>query len=150
LREGKNLKQLKIVITDPYLVPPNFGTEGSAGLDLSSTRDTILDPGETILIDVGFRIWIEDKNTAGLVMARSGIASKKGLAPANKVGLIDSDYQGPLMVALHNHSNEVQEVRRGEKIAQLVLVPVIPFEIERVSEFTANTVRGSGGFGSTG
>jgi len=144
------MKQLKVIITDESLVSANFGTEGSAGLDLSSTRDTILDPGETMLIDVGLRIWIEDTGIAGFIMARSGLASKKGLAPANKVGLIDSDYQGPLMVAMHNHSNEVQVIRRGDKIAQLVLVPVVPFKLDKVISFEQETVRGAGGFGSTG
>lgn len=125
-------------------------TMGSAGTDLMSMQDCTIHPGETEMIRTGIAIHIKDPNYAGLIMARSGISSKRGLAPANKVGLIDSDYQGELIVALHNHSDTYQVIHKGEKIAQLVFIPVAhPFMV-CVKEFEEETDRGSGGFGSTG
>lgn len=129
-------------------------TVGSAGVDLRAALEdasgVCIHPGETVLISTGLAVWIKNPNYAGLIMARSGLASKEGLAPANKVGLIDSDYQGPLMVALHNHSKESRVVHAWDRIAQLVVVPVVNAKYEVVEQFSNETVRGEGGFGSTG
>ena len=137
-------------MVENFDLPVAPSTPGSAGVDLCSTVTVYIQPKETILIDTGWKIWIKDPNYAGLIMARSSIAVKKGLAPANKVGLIDSDYQGPLKVALHNHSSTPELVNIGDRIAQLVIIPVVPFELSEVLTFESNTVRGNEGFGSTG
>ena len=131
-------------------VIPAYGTDHSAGADLYalSDADTIIAPAETKLIHTGIAVAIPEGNV-GLVYARSGLASKRGLAPANCVGVIDSDYRGEIMVALHNHSDKEQSVSTGERIAQLVIAPYIKAEFETVSELD-DTERGSGGFGSTG
>lgn len=105
-------------------------------------------PGETKMIRTGLAVEIPE-GYAGLVYARSGIATKRGLAPANKVGVIDSDYRGEVMVSLHNHSNEEQEIADGERIAQLVIAPFLAAEFCETEELS-DTARGEGGFGSTG
>lgn len=125
-------------------------TKGSAGIDLRSTINTTIYPKQTVKIDTGISIWIQDPAYAGLILARSSTATKQHLAPANKVGLIDSDYQGPLIVALHNHGQTQQEIVFGERIAQLIIIPVFQFELDIVDSFAASTERGEGGFGSTG
>ena len=135
---------------DERAVLPTYGSEFSAGADLYALLDealTIL-PGETKFVHTGIAIEVPE-GYAGLVYARSGLASKRGLAPANKVGVIDADYRGEVMVALHNHSTIAQTIQSGERIAQLVITPFLKaeyFESETLSE----TVRGTGGFGSTG
>ena len=107
-----------------------------------------INPGETAFIKTGLAMEVP-VGYAGLIYARSGLACKKGLAPANKVGVIDSDYRGEIMVALHNHSNEAVLVESGERIAQLVITPYIVAAFNQVDELE-DTVRGEGGFGSTG
>lgn len=148
--------KFQVKVVDERLKNYNFlsrGSVGSAGVDLHAMIEDEsmgIDPGETILIPTGLHIWICNPNFAGLIMARSSTSIKRGLAPANKVGLIDSDYQGPLMVGLHNHSSEFQMIDFGERIAQLVIVPVVNAQFEIVDKFYNETIRGEGGFGSTG
>ena len=131
-------------------VLPRYGTEFSAGADLYACLDepaTIL-PGETVLIHTGICIELP-AGTVGLVYARSGLALKQGLAPANKVGVIDADYRGELMVALYNQSDSARTVQSGDRIAQLVVTPFYSAAFEEAEELS-DTVRGMGGFGSTG
>ena len=129
---------------------PVFGSEFAAGADLRACLDGDLTiaPGQTALIHTGLALEIP-AGYAGLVYARSGLASKRGLAPANKVGVIDADYRGEIMVALHNHGAEAQTVGHGERIAQLVVTPFLAVDYEEADELT-DTARGAGGFGSTG
>ncbi len=129
---------------------PTYGTEFSAGADLYAAMDTdvIINPGCTEFIHTGIAMEIP-VGLVGLVYARSGMACKKGLAPANKVGVIDSDYRGEIMVALHNHSNTAITVASGERIAQMVIAPYITAVYEEVDSLE-DSVRGEGGFGSTG
>lgn len=129
---------------------PSYGTEYAAGADLYACMDeaVTIGPGETYFVKTGIAMEIPE-GYAGLVYARSGLACKKGLAPANKVGVIDSDYRGEIMVALHNHSNVPVSVESGERIAQLVITPYITAVFNQVEELE-NTERGDGGFGSTG
>lgn len=130
---------------------PTYGSEFAAGADLYALTggETVrFKPGETKMIHTGIAVEIPE-GYAGLVYARSGIATKRGLAPANKVGVIDSDYRGEVMVSLYNHSNEEQEIADGERIAQLVIAPFLAVEFTECDELT-NTQRGEGGFGSTG
>lgn len=132
-------------------VLPKYGTEFAAGADLYACTDAeavTLAPGETKLIHTGIALEIP-AGYAGFVFARSGLASKRGLAPANKVGVIDSDYRGELMVALHNHSGIPQSVENGERIAQLVILPYLAVDFIE-SDTLDDTDRGTGGFGSTG
>ncbi len=131
-------------------VMPTYGTEYSAGADLYACIDTpiTIQPGETIPIPIGIAIEVP-VGYAGLVYARSGMACKRGLAPANKVGVIDSDYRGELLVMLHNHGQQPQTVNSGDRVAQLVLTPVLTPTFDLVDELT-DTDRGTGGFGSTG
>ena len=129
---------------------PTYGTEYAAGADLYACMDeaVTINPGQTCFIKTGLAMEVP-VGYAGLIYARSGLACKKGLAPANKVGVIDSDYRGEIMVALHNHSNEAVVVESGERIAQLVITPYIVAAFNQVEELE-DTVRGEGGFGSTG
>ena len=130
---------------------PTYGSEYAAGADLYAlTGGETLNfaPGETKMIKTGLAVEIPE-GYAGLVYARSGIATKRGLAPANKVGVIDSDYRGEVMVSLHNHSDDCQEIADGERIAQLVITPFLAAEFCETDELS-DTVRGEGGFGSTG
>lgn len=131
-------------------VIPTYGSEYSAGADLYACIDEVTNiaPGETKLIKTGLAMEIP-VGYAGLIYARSGLASKKGLAPANKVGVVDSDYRGEVMVSLHNHSNVVASVDPQERIAQLVITPYLSVVFEETAELS-DTVRGEGGFGSTG
>ncbi len=129
---------------------PTYGTEFAAGCDLYACMDedvTIM-PHETAFIKTGLALEIP-VGYAGLIYARSGLACKSGLAPANKVGVIDADYRGEIMVALHNHTNEAKTVGVGERVAQLVITPYIVAAFNEVDELN-DTVRGAGGFGSTG
>lgn len=131
-------------------VVPSYGTAYSAGADLYSAmqEDVIIAPETTKFIKTGIAIEIPE-GLVGLIYARSGMACKKGLAPANKVGVIDSDYRGEIMVALYNHSDSAVTVASGDRIAQLVLTPYIKADFEEADELD-DTVRGDGGFGSTG
>ena len=134
----------------PNAVLPTYGSEFAAGADLYACLDTPVTIGshETVLIPTGLSFEIP-VGWAGMIHARSGLATKRHLAPANKVGVIDSDYRGEVMVSLHNHSQQPQTVEPGERIAQMVIMPYLTasfFEAEELSD----TVRGEGGFGSTG
>ena len=129
---------------------PTYGSPYAAGADLYACIDgtEAISPSETKLIKTGLAIELPI-GYAAFIYARSGLASKRGLAPANKVGVVDCDYRGEIMVALHNHSDKIQSVEPGERIAQMVIAPYITAEFEE-SEELSDTVRGEGGFGSTG
>ena len=131
-------------------VTPKYGSDFAAGADLYACEesDVVIEAGETKLIHTGIAMEIPE-GLVGLVYARSGLASKRGLAPANKVGVIDSDYRGEIMVALHNHGGAAQTVATGERIAQIVFAPFYTAEFCEADELS-DTVRGVGGFGSTG
>lgn len=135
---------------DPRAILPTYGTGEAAGADLYACLDeaVVIAPGQSVFIPTGLSMEVP-KGCAGLVYARSGIACKRGLAPANKVGVIDSDYRGPVTVVLHNHGTVSQTVTHGERIAQLVITPVLTPAYQEVSELS-DTTRGEGGFGSTG
>ena len=130
---------------------PSYATHGSAGLDLRACLDQAIDidAGETVLVKTGLAIYIEDSNFAGLILPRSGLGHKHGIVLGNLVGLIDSDYQGELMISVWNRGQNSFRLEPGERLAQYVLVPVVQAEFERVDEFVA-TARGTGGFGHTG
>jgi len=129
---------------------PTYGSAEAAGADLYACLEApvTIQPGQTMFIPTGIALEVP-KGCAGLVYARSGLACKRGLAPANKVGVIDSDYRGQIQVVLHNHGSEAQTIENGERIAQLVITPVLtPAYI--LAEDLSDTDRGQGGFGSTG
>jgi dUTP pyrophosphatase len=140
-----NIKKL-----NPKATIPTLGSEFAAGADLYACIDepVTINPGETTLIKTGLAMEIP-VGYAGLIYARSGLASKRGLAPANKVGVVDADYRGEVMVALHNHSNIPATVEPQERIAQLVIAPFLQVGFTEVHELS-ETVRGEGGFGSSG
>lgn len=127
---------------------PVYGSEYAAGADLYAAEGDVIPAGETRLIHTGIAVELP-LGTVGLVYARSGLATKQDLAPANKVGVIDCDYRGEIMVSLHNHGKCERTVSAGDRIAQLVIAPYYVAEFEAVKELSA-TVRGEGGFGSTG
>ena len=129
---------------------PKFGTEYAAGADLYACIEApqVIEPGKTEKVPAGISIELPE-GTVGLIYARSGLALKKGLAPANKVGVIDCDYRGEIIVALHNHGDEAQTVEPGDRIAQLVVTPYLAVDYQECDELS-ETVRGEGGFGSTG
>ena len=140
---------VKIKKLSEKAVVPAYGTAYSAGADLYMTDDTVtIDPHKTVMLHTGLSVEIPE-GYCGLIFARSSMGAKRGLAPANKVGVIDADYRGEIMVALHNHSDLVQTVECGERVAQLAIVPHLKAEFE-VSEQLSDTARGEGGFGSTG
>ncbi|TCM67586.1 dUTP pyrophosphatase [Acinetobacter calcoaceticus] len=130
---------------------PTYATTGSAGLDLRACLPEAIDvePGQTVLVKTGMAIYIEDPNYAGLVLPRSGLGHKHGIVLGNLVGLIDSDYQGELMVSVWNRGQSTFKLEPGERLAQYVLVPVLQAQFEMVEDFVA-TERGAGGFGHTG
>ena len=140
-----NIKKL-----DKRAVIPTYGTEYSAGADLYAVcdSDVLIKSGETVLIHTGLAVAIPE-GYAGLIYARSGLASKKGLAPANKVGVIDSDYRGEIRIPLHNHSSLPVTIDTAERIAQIVFTPYLRGIFEE-TDTLSDTVRGTGGFGSTG
>lgn len=144
------MAKIKIKKLDERATIPTRGSVFSAGCDLYAVIDGELEikPAATVLVHTGLAVEIPE-GYAGLIYARSGLASKRGLAPANKVGVIDADYRGEVMVALHNHSDSVQTISQGERIAQLVVTPFLKVDFEEVDELS-DTVRGAGGFGSTG
>ncbi|AEC16972.1 dUTP diphosphatase [Gallibacterium anatis] len=149
------MKKIDVKILDARLgneFPlPTYATEGSAGLDLRAlTQEKIvLQPGETQLIPTGLSIYIGDPNLAAVILPRSGLGHKHGIVLGNLVGLIDSDYQGPLMISAWNRSQQPFTIEVGDRIAQLVFVPVVQAEFNIVTDFE-QTERGSGGFGHTG
>ena len=130
---------------------PNYATSGSAGIDLRACVDEALtvNPGETHLIPTGMAIHIADESLAAMILPRSGLGHKHGIVLGNLVGLIDSDYQGQLFVSCWNRSNESFTINVGDRIAQLILVPVVQAEFDIVSEFNESE-RAEGGFGHTG
>ncbi|MDD6995931.1 MAG: dUTP diphosphatase [Candidatus Borkfalkiaceae bacterium] len=140
-----NVKKL-----DGRAVLPAYGSASAAGADLYAVTDgpVKFGPGETKLIRTGLAVEIPE-GYAGLIYARSGLATKRGLAPANKVGVVDADYRGEVMVSLHNHSSVPQTIESGERIAQLVVTPFLKAEYVQAEELS-DTARGAGGFGSTG
>ncbi len=129
---------------------PTYGSAEAAGADLYACldADVTVQPGETAFIPTGFAMAVP-KGCAGLIYARSGMACKRDLAPANKVGVIDSDYRGEIMVALHNHGKEARTITHQERIAQMIITPVLTPAYE-IAESLEDTDRGAGGFGSTG
>ena len=143
-------QSVAVKLLDPRAKMPTYGSVDAAGADLYAVTDAPIEvqPGETALIHTGLAMAIP-QGFVGLVYARSGLATKQGLAPANKVGVIDADYRGELMVALHNHSSETRTVEQGDRIAQLVIAPYLTAQFIQQEELD-DTVRGEGGFGSTG
>ena len=144
------MQTVRVVKLNEEAKLPHYGSDFAAGADLYALTDGVVEiaPGETKLIHTGLSMEIP-VGYAGLIYARSGLASKKGLAPANKVGVVDSDYRGEVMVALHNHSRIVQSIEPFERIAQLVVAPFLRVDYE-LAETLEQTERGEGGFGSTG
>lgn len=142
--------KIKVKKLTPEAVVPTLGSKFAAGADLYSAEkgDVVIAPGETKFIGTGIAVEIPD-GYVGLVYARSGLACKRGLAPANKVGVIDSDYRGEIKVALLNHGKEPQMLEKGERIAQMVVAPYLSVTYEETDELS-DTERGEGGFGSTG
>ena len=145
MMEGIRVKKLR-----PGAMLPTYGSAEAAGADLYACLDMDLEiaPGESVFVPTGLAMELP-KGYAGLIYARSGLACKRGLAPANKVGVVDSDYRGEFMVVLLNHGKEPQTISNGERIAQLVITPIVTPPYELVEDLT-ETERSSGGFGSTG
>lgn len=145
--------QLKIL--DPRIGTefeiPDYATSGSAGMDLRACvdADTIIKPGQTILIPTGMSIYVQDSTLAAVLLPRSGLGHKHGIVLGNLTGLIDSDYQGPLMVSLWNRGDTEFTVQPGDRIAQMVIVPIVQAKFEIVDEFDTSA-RAEGGFGHTG
>ena len=130
---------------------PAYATAGSAGLDLRACLDAplILEPGRAEMVPTGLAIYVEDPSLAAVILPRSGLGHKHGIVLGNLVGLIDSDYQGQLMVSVWNRGSEPFTVQPGDRIAQLVVVPVVQVDLQVVEDFTT-TARGAGGFGHSG
>ena len=149
------MHSIQLKILDPRvgseLPLPAYATDGSAGLDLRAVLDApvTLKPGDTTLLKTGLAIYIADPNLAAVILPRSGLGHKHGIVLGNLVGLIDSDYQGELMVSCWNRGQDSFTINPGERIAQLVFLPVVRAAFETVNEVHA-TARGTGGFGSTG
>lgn len=143
-------QQVRIKKLNTQAVVPSYGTAFAAGADLYACLETpvTIEPGDTFLVHTGISMEIPE-GFAGLIYARSGLATKKGLAPANKVGVIDADYRGEIMVPLHNHSNRAAVIENGERIAQMVITPFLTADFVE-TESLDETERGTGGFGSTG
>jgi dUTP pyrophosphatase len=147
--------KIKLRILDPRIGTtfplPHYATAGSAGMDLRACVDGALTlaPGHAELIPTGISIYVEDPGLAAVLLPRSGLGHKNGIVLGNLVGLIDSDYQGPLMVSCWNRGGQAFTIQPGDRIAQLVIVPVVQAELEVVQDFSA-TARGAGGFGSSG
>ena len=148
-------RAMRVRILDPRVGKefplPAYATDGSAGLDLRACLDAPLElaPGKAELLPTGLAIWVADPGLAAVILPRSGLGHKHGIVLGNLVGLIDSDYQGQLMVSCWNRGSTAYTVQPGERIAQLVVVPVVQVDFEVVEDFTA-TARGEGGFGSSG
>jgi dUTP pyrophosphatase len=149
------MKQLQVKVLDPRIgneIPiPEYATSGSAGLDLRACLDSplTLHPGETQLIPTGLSIYLEDPSMAAMILPRSGLGHKHGIVLGNLVGLIDSDYQGELMISCWNRGQQAFTIEIGERLAQLIIVPVIQAQFDIVEAFKV-TDRGEGGFGHSG
>ena len=149
------MKKFKLKIINPLIgnkIPiPKYETKGSAGLDLRAciNQKLTIKPGKTEMIPMGYAIHLDDKNLAAMVIPRSGLGSKYGIVLGNLVGLIDSDYQGELMVPAWNRSDQKFEVNQGDRIAQMIIVPILQAQFEVVEEFVLSE-RGTKGFGSSG
>jgi dUTP pyrophosphatase len=147
------VRKLEVKILDERIrrMLPHYATPGAAGLDLRACIDVPLklEPGDSRLVSSGIAIHVGDPGYAAVILPRSGLGAKNGIVLGNLVGLIDSDYQGPLMVSLWNRGRESFTVRPMDRVAQLIVVPVMQVEFEVVEEFAASA-RGAGGFGSTG
>ena len=143
-------EKINIKLLNDKAILPTYGSTFSAGADLYANIDEVIaiNPGETKFIKTGLALEIPE-GLAGLIYPRSGLSCKQGLAPANKVGVVDSDYRGEIQVALHNHSNEVREVNPNDRIAQIVFTPYVKGIFNVIDELS-DTERGEGGFGSTG
>lgn len=141
---------MKIKKVRENAIIPTYGSATAAGADLYACleADAVIEPGKTVFVPTGLSMAVPE-GYAGLIYARSSMGAKRGLAPANKVGVIDSDYRGEVMVALYNHGQEAQTVCHGERIAQLLVAPVLAPAFEEVEQLD-DTARGVGGFGSTG
>lgn len=146
------MKSIQLKILDPRAAAPVYATPGAAGLDLRALLDApvVLEPGQTQLIKTGLAIHIGNPHFAAVILPRSGLGHKHGIVLGNGTGLIDSDYQGELMVSCWNRGNTAFTINHGERIAQLVIVPVLQANFEVVAEFHDASDRGAGGFGSTG
>jgi deoxyuridine 5'-triphosphate nucleotidohydrolase len=148
-------RPLKVRILDPRIGKdfplPAYATAGSAGMDLRAclAAAVVLEPGRAELIPTGLAIYVEDPGLAAVILPRSGLGHKHGIVLGNLVGLIDSDYQGQLMVSVWNRGAQAFTIQPGERIAQLVVVPVVQVDLEVVEDFTSTT-RGAGGFGHSG
>ena len=144
------MNSISVKILRQGAVLPTYGSAEAAGADLYACLEepVTIEPGKTAFIPTGFAMAVP-RGCAGLVYARSGMACKRGLAPANKVGVIDSDYRGEVMVALHNHGSQPQTILHGDRIAQMVITPVLT-PAYTWSDDLDDTARGAGGFGSTG
>jgi len=141
----------KIFSTDkPKLNLPSYATKGSAAIDLRATSRVLLPANSDVMIGTGIAMWVKDPNLCAIILPRSGLGSKDGLVLGNLVGLLDSDYQGELMVSLWNRSKCPREYPAGSKIAQLVFLPIVKPKFKIVKDFNSSTQRGTGGFGSTG
>lgn len=149
------MRSIQVKVIDPRLGSewpmPDYATEGSAGMDLRACIDAPLSlaPGEVTLIPSGMAIYLEDPSLAAVLLPRSGLGHKQGLVLGNLVGLIDSDYQGEVKISCWNRGDQVITLEPGQRIAQLVVVPVVQVSLERVEEFKP-TERGAGGIGHTG
>ncbi len=144
------MEQIRVKCLRPNAKLPTYGSLDAAGADLYACidEDIQIEPGKSVFVPTGLAMEIP-KGYAGLIYARSGLACKRDVAPANKVGVIDSDYRGEFIVVLHNHGQQVQTISNGERIAQLVITPVITPGFTQVEELN-DTQRAAGGFGSTG
>jgi len=155
MSDTSNSQKIKLKILDARIGTdyplPTYATHGSAGIDLRACVDTStkVSPGETILVTTGISIFIEDPKLAAVILPRSGLGHKHGIVLGNLVGLIDSDYQGPLMVSLWNRGSEDFQFEPGDRIAQLVFVPIVQADFDIVTDFKSSE-RGEGGFGHTG
>ncbi|HEY9530280.1 MAG TPA: dUTP diphosphatase [Burkholderiales bacterium] len=147
------MRKLEVRILDERMrgMLPHYATAGAAGLDLRACLDAplALNPGDSQLVSSGVAIHVRDPGYAAMVLPRSGLGAKSGIVLGNLVGLIDSDYQGPLMVSLWNRGKSAFTIQPLDRIAQLIVVPVVQVELEVVEDFAASA-RGAGGFGSTG
>jgi dUTP pyrophosphatase len=149
------MQKVQVRILDPRLGQlwplPSYATAGSAGMDLRACvpDPVVLAPGQTHLVPTGLSVYVEDPGLAAVLLPRSGLGHKHGIVLGNLVGLIDSDYQGPLMVSVWNRGQTPFTIEPGERIAQMVVVPVVQVQLDVVEEFVA-TDRGEGGFGSSG
>lgn len=149
-KENEIMNPIRVMKLKNNAILPTYGSSEAAGADLYACLDEtiVIRPGESVFVPTGLAMEIP-KGYAGLIYARSGLACKRGLAPANKVGVVDSDYRGEFMVVLHNHGDAAQQIAHGERIAQLVITPVFTPGFSEV-ETLSDTQRSTGGFGSTG